>query len=212
MQWLKSKQQKHNVRLLAAMEAGELIDERALIYQTQVGAHEAGISIRNREPVGLYHLVRERTPLVHVDEVVVETGLAIPMGYDTRYINKDSQSLWYAVFKKTTDMASTWSLTNNHLALAINIAAFFIFLAFAWASGGPAGGEANDPSTEPTPTPAVDNSHGFDEAPGEDPSGDAGEAGAQGSGGSGVGEGAAGAHQGNGANDSQGQEGLPEGP
>ena len=83
-------QKPNRIRFRAMMESGLLVDEEADIVQTQVIAHKARASIRNRNTVPLYYQTEEdRTP-VWKENLLVETGLSPPPGMDSRYNLEDS--------------------------------------------------------------------------------------------------------------------------
>ena len=79
------------------MESGHLVDEVADVVQTQVIAHQARASIRNREEVPLYVQTEEDRPPVWMENLLVETGLAEPPGTDSRYVSEDSKDLWKGI-------------------------------------------------------------------------------------------------------------------
>ena len=79
------------------MESGHLVDEVADVVQTQVIAHQARASIRNREEVPLYVQTEEDRPPVWMENLLVETGLAEPPGTDSRYVSEDSKNLWKGI-------------------------------------------------------------------------------------------------------------------
>ena len=117
------------------MESGHLVDEVADVVQTQVIAHQARASIRNREEVPLYVQTEEDRPPVCMENLLVETGLAEPPGTDSRYVSEDSKNLWKGIKTGAVTLdAESKVRTSLHQAglLAVSI---LVVLACAWVSG-----------------------------------------------------------------------------
>ena len=139
MRWLRPKTQSSKRRFLAMMESGRLVDEVADIYQTQVIAQKSHASIRNRDPVPLYHQEAEDTDPVWQENVLVETGLETEPGMDSRHVLEDEKNLWDG-FRSATLNVDGLNLTRKHMGLIALGASVVVFLLLAWVTvsvGGP---------------------------------------------------------------------------
>ena len=135
MQWIKPTRQQAKVRFRAMMESGQLVDEIAEIIQTQVIAHKARASMRNREAVPLYHQTEEGRPPIWQENLLVETGYAQPPGMDSRYVLEDSQNLWKGLKTGAVKIDEDSKLQRNTLAIIANVAAVLVFFSCAWLAG-----------------------------------------------------------------------------
>ena len=128
---LRPKAQLDRVRFRAMMESGRLVDEVADVVQTQVIAHKARASIRNRDAVGRYLQREEGRPPVWEEHILVETGYATPPGFDSRYILEDSHNLWLGYKTGTVD-SSGLMLEGKHIGLIALGVSVLIFFLCAW--------------------------------------------------------------------------------
>lgn len=125
----------NQVRFRAMMESGELIDEQADIVQTQVIAHRARASIRNRDAVPLYMQTEEGRPPVWRENLIVETGYAQPPGSDSRYVLEDSQNLLTGIRSGAVDIDPESKVRANIVQIIANIAGALIFCGALWYAG-----------------------------------------------------------------------------
>ena len=125
----------NTIRFRAMMESGLLVDEEADIVQTQVIAHKSRASIRNRNTVPLYHQTEEGRPPVWKENLLVETGLSLPPGMDSRYCLEDSQNLHAGIRSGAVEIDGDNPLKSHGLAIVVNITAVIVFVACAWLSG-----------------------------------------------------------------------------
>ena len=125
--------QPNTVRFRAMMESGELVDEKAAdIVQTQVIAHQARASIRNRDPVPLYLLTEEgRTPK-WAESLIVETGEATPPNRDTRYCRDDAQNLHSGIRSGAVEIDAQANTRRTIMVVIANVVGAVAFLACAW--------------------------------------------------------------------------------
>ena len=136
MNWLNfSKNDNQKVRFRAMMESGILVDEIADVVQTQVIAHKARASIRNRDPIPLYHLTEEDHQPIHRENLLVETGLSQPPWEDSRYVLEESRNLFTGIRTRSVRLDSMWSLTSKHMVIVAYIASFAFALVCAWLAG-----------------------------------------------------------------------------
>ena len=135
MDWLKRESSTPNIRLRAMMESGQLVDEMADIIQTQVIAHKARASIRNRDPVPLYRQTEEGRPPTWNESLLVETGLARPPGQDSRYVLEDSQNLFKGIRSGAVEIDADSKLKSHSMQILVNVAAVLIFFGCAWLAG-----------------------------------------------------------------------------
>ena len=177
MDWLTPRHKRKNtIRLLAMMESGQLVDEVADIVQTQVIAHKARASIRNRDAVPIYYHTEENRPPVWQENALIETGLSQPPGMDSRYVLEDSLNLWKGIKTGAVEVDGESKIRANSLQIASITASVFVFFACAWFAGLNAGGDAVAvaaaavavaEAVEEVPEAAVEEefSHGFVEGP-----------------------------------------------
>ena len=157
MDWFKSQRKNTRIRFRAMMESGQLVDEFADIVQTQVIAHGARSSLRNRDAVPLYLHTEENRPPVWKENLIVETGLAPPPGMDTRYVQADSLNLWKGIKTGAVEIDGESKMRTNILVLTANAAAVVVFVVCGWLAGlniAPAG----TPAVEASATKAVEAS------------------------------------------------------
>ncbi len=134
MRWF-SRSKPNRVRFRAMMESGLLIDEEADIVQTQVIAHKARASIRNRNTVPLYHQTEEGRSPVWKENLLVETGLSPLPGMDSRYNLQDSLNLFVGIRSGAVEVEGDSPLKSNGFAIIANVGAVIVFLACAWLAG-----------------------------------------------------------------------------
>ena len=137
-----NKNNPNEVRFRGMMQSGQLVDERAQIVQSQVVVHKANASIRNRPTVPLYMHTEEGRPPPWHENILVETGAAIPPGMDTRYMLEDSRYLHEGIRTGAVDIEGESPLKSKSVAIAVNIAAVIVFVACAWVAGGDSGSAA----------------------------------------------------------------------
>ena len=130
-----AKRNPNRVRFRAMMESGSLIDEQAEIIQTQVIAHKARASIRNRDTVPLYHQTEENRSPVWRENILVETGLSPPPGMDSRYNLEDSRNLFAGIRSGAVEIDPDSPVRSHGFAIIANLAAVIVFLACAWLAG-----------------------------------------------------------------------------
>lgn len=197
--WLKNlfpnRSSNPNVRFIAMMESGQLVDETAEIIQTQVIAHGARAAIRNRPTVPLYeHLEEGRMP-VWKENVLVETGEAVAPGASSRYVLEDAPALWRGFKAGAIEVPGASKFKKNSVQLAVLGAGVLAFIGCLWLAAQPedvtrpAAQAAQQPQDQPQQVEG-DFGHGFvddvaDESGGE---GRTGTGGGSGTGGA-VGEG-----------------------
>ena len=116
------------------MESGHLVDEVADVVQTQVIAHQARASIRNREEVPLYVHEEDRPP-VCMENLLVETGLAEPPGTDSRYVSEDSKNLWKGIKTGAVTLDAESKVRTSLHQAGLLAASILVVLACAWVSG-----------------------------------------------------------------------------
>ena len=133
--WFQSNRKTARIRLRAMMESGQLVDEYADIVQTQVIAHKARASLRNRDTVPLYHHTEENRPPVWRENLIVETGLAPPPGMDSRYVQADSLNLWKGIKTGAVEIDGESKIRANILAITANVAAIMVFIVCGWLAG-----------------------------------------------------------------------------
>ena len=117
------------------MESGHLVDEVADVVQTQVIAHQARASIRNREEVPLYVQTEEDRPPVWMENLLVETGLAEPPGTDSRYVSEDSKNLWKGIKTGAVTLDAESKVRTSLHQAGLLAASILVVLACAWVSG-----------------------------------------------------------------------------
>ena len=117
------------------MESGHLVDEVADVVQTQVIAHQARASIRNREEVPLYVQTEEDRPPVCMKNLLVETGLAEPPGTDSRYVSEDSKNLWKGIKTGAVTLDAESKVRTSLHQAGLLAASILVVLACAWVSG-----------------------------------------------------------------------------
>ena len=122
------KDKSNKVRFRAMMESGLLVDEEAEIVQTQVIAHKARASIRNRPTVPLYHLTEEDRDPVWRENLIVETGLSPPPGTDSRYTLEDSHNLHVGIRSGAVEVNPDSLFKSNLFTIVMHVAAVIIFL------------------------------------------------------------------------------------
>ena len=155
MDWLKPQRKENRIRFLAMMESGQLVDEEAEIVQTQVIAHKARASIRNRDAVPLYHQTEEDRPPVWEQNLLIETGLSPPPGMDSRYVLEDAPSLFMGIRLGAVTMDDgLGKLKSNSVAITSVAASVVVFLGCAWLAGLGQGSDS-PPATAKVPPPAV---------------------------------------------------------
>ena len=147
MQWFRPNKP-NRVRFRAMMESGTLIVEQADIVETQVIAHRARASIRNRNAVPLYHQTEEDLPPVWRENLLVETGLSPPPGMDSRYNLEDSRNLFVGIRSGAVEVDGDSPLKSHGLAIMANVAAVIVFLACAWFAGLSSQPDPSAPVTE----------------------------------------------------------------
>ena len=125
----------NKVRFVALMESGVLVDEQADVIQTQVIAHQARASIRNRDAVPLYHQRAEGHPPVWRENVLLETGLARPPTHDTRYVQQDSGNLWRGIRSGALAVEDPMRLSDKHILIVAYLGAIAFMLTCAWFAG-----------------------------------------------------------------------------
>ncbi len=152
MDWLKQQSRTPRIRLRAMMESGQMVDETADIIQTQVIAHGARASIRNRDPVPLYRQTEEGRPPTWSENLLVETGLARPPGQDSRYILEDSLNLFKGLRSGAVEVDADSKLKSYSMAIVVNVAAVLIFFACAWLAGQNVAGDKVQAAALPPPT------------------------------------------------------------
>ena len=135
MDWLKPRQKPNRNRLVMMMESGHLVDEVADVVQTQVIAHQARASIRNREEVPLYVQTEEDRPPVWMENLLVETGLAEPPGTDSRYVSEDSKNLWKGIKTGAVTLDAESKVRTSLHQAGLLAASILVVLACAWVSG-----------------------------------------------------------------------------
>ena len=133
--WFQSNRKTARIRLRAMMESGQLVDEVADIVQTQVIAHKARASLRNRDAVPLYHHTEENRPPAWRENLIVETGLAPPPGMDSRYVQADSLNLWKGIKTGAVETDGESKMRTNILAITANAAAIVAFMVCGWLAG-----------------------------------------------------------------------------
>ena len=161
MDWLNPRPKSRQVRLRAMMESGQLVDEVAEIVQTQVIAHKARASIRNRDPVPLYQLKEENRHPVWKENLLVETGLSPLPGMDSSYILEDSQNLWKGIRHGSVEIDGESKFRANLVAVVVNVAAVLIFFGFAWLSGIKVGADSQAEASVQQETTKEEFGHGF---------------------------------------------------
>ena len=135
MDWLQPNRKATRIRFRAMMESGTFVDEVADVVQTQVIAHKARASIRNRDAVPLYHHTEENRPPVWKENLLVETGLSPQPGMDSRYVLEDSLNLWKGIKTGAVEIDGESKIRTNSLAIVANVAAVIVFVACAWLAG-----------------------------------------------------------------------------
>ena len=135
LDWLKPRQKPNRNRLVMMMESGHLVDEVADVVQTQVIAHQARASIRNREEVPLYVQTEEDRPPVWMENLLVETGLAEPPGTDSRYVSEDSKNLWKGIKTGAVTLDAESKVRTSLHQAGLLAASILVVLACAWVSG-----------------------------------------------------------------------------
>ena len=130
-----SPQKPNRVRLRAMMESGLLIDEEADIVQTQVIAHKARASIRNRNTVPLYLQTEEDRSPVWKENLLVETGLSPPPGMDSRYNLEDTRNLHAGIRTGAVEIDRDSPLKSHGVAIMVNVAAVIVFVVCGWLAG-----------------------------------------------------------------------------
>ena len=131
MQLFRPKQNQDKVRFIAMMESGVLVDETADIVQTQVIAHKAKSSIRNRDAVPVYYQLEEDAPPVWKENAIIETGVSAPPGMESRHVLEDAPNLWMGYQTGTVD-SGRFSLEGKHLGLIALGASVVVFVIMAW--------------------------------------------------------------------------------
>ena len=132
MDWLNQEPSTPRMRLRAMMESGLLVDEEADVIQTQVIAHKARVSIRNRNPVPLYRQTAEGRSPTWAENLLVETGLERPPGQDSRYVLEDSQNLWKGLKNGAVEIDADSKIKSYGIQIVVNVAAVVIFAGCAW--------------------------------------------------------------------------------
>ena len=132
MDWLNPEPRTPKMRFRAMMESGLLVDEEADIIQTQVIAHKARASIRNRKPVPLYHQTEEGRRPTYRETLLVETGLERPPGEDSRYVLEDSRTLFEGLHSGAVEIDADSKLKSYGIQIVANVAAVIIFCGCAW--------------------------------------------------------------------------------
>ena len=158
MEWLQTKRKPNRIRFRAMMESGEFVDEVADVVQTQVLAHNARASIRNRDAVPLYHHTEENRPPVWTENLIVETGLSPQPGMDSRYVLEDSLNLFKGIRTGSVETEGESKLWKHGTAIAVNVAAVVVFVACTWLTGL---NVAPDPTPDQEAVVQEDDSHGF---------------------------------------------------
>lgn len=123
------------VRFIAMMESGALVDEMADVMQTQVIAPRARASVRNRAAVPVYDLVRENSPPVFRENAIIESGMAMPPGLDSRFCLADSYNLFHGIKSGAVDVGLAGFWQQKWMLVAMYVAAIFVFVACMWYVG-----------------------------------------------------------------------------
>lgn len=114
---------------LRIMLARGLVEDTANIVHTQVVSDEAMASIRARREVPLYQHHREGHPPSWSRSLLVETGQSVAPLSDSRYVVRDSHSLYKAT--KGGIVSTGAGLSNQRLGLAALGFSLVAFLAMA---------------------------------------------------------------------------------
>ena len=131
MQWL-SLQPKasSSVRFRAMLESGRLLDEIAVIVQSQVIADKGGASVRNRKTIPLYHLRGDY--LQHHENMILETGQERSPLMDSRYILEDSINLYKGIRHRSEELLPDSPMRSVAMKVASIAGAVIVFLAMIW--------------------------------------------------------------------------------
>ena len=129
------KNKPNRIRFRAMMESGLLVDEEADIVQTQVIAHKARASIRNRNTVPLYLQTEEDRSAVWKENLLVETGLSPPPGMDSRYNLEDARNLHAGIRSGAVEVDQDSPLKSHSVAIMVNVAAVVVFVVCGWLAG-----------------------------------------------------------------------------
>ena len=122
----------NSIPFTAMMESGLLVEEDAEVVQTQVVAHGAGASIRNRNAVPEYEHVEEGSNPSWKTNRLIETGLSRPPGMDSRFCLEDSYDLHIGIRNQTVQVGSDSLLRSHSVAIVANVAGVIIFMFCAW--------------------------------------------------------------------------------
>ena len=149
--WMSGRQEGERVRVRVMMESGQLVDEVADIVQTQVIAHKARLSFRNRDAVPLYEHREENHPPSWRENLQVETGLAPPPGNDSRFILEDSLNLFNGIRTGAVEVDPESKFRANALSFAAVGASVLVLIIAGWVTGtGGGGGPTVVAAAEPT--------------------------------------------------------------
>lgn len=103
-------------RLRIMMESGLLVDELATVTQNQIIAKEAGVALRSRKTIPLYHQTGEDQMGTWKENLTVETGEAIEPGMDSRNMLEDLPNFHRALRTATVQPPNSFALSNKMLA------------------------------------------------------------------------------------------------
>lgn len=140
---LLNRAQENKVGVTAMLESGELVEETADIVQTQVIAHRARASLRNRNTVPVYAQREWGSTPAWRENRIVETGLARPPGGDSRYQLEDSSNLFTGIKSGAVNIDPESAARRNMWGIIANVSAILIALGCFWFIGHRANIEAD---------------------------------------------------------------------
>ena len=136
MKWWKFGQgDKQQLRLIAMMESGQLVDELADVTQTQVNARTAEAAVRNREAAPLYRQTQEGSPPAFYGRAIVETGYERDPDHDSQYVNDDLPVLFEGIRTGAVEAVRDKNMQKNAMVIVTNICGVIALIGLLWLAG-----------------------------------------------------------------------------